>query len=104
MSGKTCGTCGNRCSDGYCECTTHAVSPDQECECPPEFGGYAPVESVEQVVCEMLCCIARLTEADGGCRGCADSGTPECERAWSPEPCYAMFADRLRALGVIVDG
>lgn len=57
--------------------------------------------SVEQVVREMLYCIVRLTEADGGCDGDSNSGTPECEHAGEFDPCYKVFEDRLHALGVI---
>lgn len=67
---------------------------DKTCDCE------GSTESVEQVVREILCCILRLTEADGGCLGSFDSGTPECEHAGESEPCYKTFGERLQALGV----
>lgn len=37
---KTCGTCIWLDSNSDCECTTHAVTEDTVCDCPPEFGHY----------------------------------------------------------------
>lgn len=37
---KTCGTCIWLDSNSDCELTTHAVTEDTVCDCPPEFGHY----------------------------------------------------------------
>lgn len=109
MSDKTCGTCAN-CAKRHGpeepmanHVCMHMGTLIVDCGMPNCAGLYYEerTDSVEQVVYEMLYCIVRLTEADGGCNGDSNSGTPECEYAGEFDPCYKVFEDRLHALGVI---